>query len=228
MAARTLLILDPLNFSAVKALVEASLLRLDIREALSTIDDFLEECGDTPTGARPRPNVSGDVFYRRDHTQPAPFVGRVDAISALTSAWHSATRGESQFLALTGPAGIGKTRVASALHEIVVARGGEVFQHSCGDSDRHRPLSAFVRLSAKLAGMPGSLGVSPSAFSHIKRLGIADTQFTSDSPDAISSEIVRAEIQDALVDLFDAVTGETALLLIVDDAHLLAVPHGRS
>jgi hypothetical protein len=222
MAARALLVLDPFNFAAVKALVEASLLRLDIGEALSTIDDFLEECGDSPTVAREEAQrLRRRVSSHRRTSAPAPFIGRADTISVLASAWHSAARGDSQYIALTGPAGIGKTRVATALRELVAARGGEIFQYACGDTDRYRPLSLFARLSEKLAGMPGSLGVSPNAFSHIKRLSVPDAQVASVTPDSISSEILRAELQDALVDLFDAVTAEKPLLLLIDDAHLL-------
>ena len=222
MAARALLVLDPLNFAAVKALVEASLLRLDVGEALGTLDDFLEECGDSPTAAREEAQrLRRRVSSQRRTSAPAPLVGRAETISALSLAWDSAAKGDSQYIALTGPAGIGKTRVAAALRELVAARGGQIFQYVCGDTDRYRPLSLFARLSGKLASMPGSIGVSPGAFSHIKRLSVADTQLAGVSPDAIGSEIVRAEIQDALVDLLDAVTTETSLLLLIDDAHLL-------
>jgi hypothetical protein len=122
---------------------------------------------------------------------------------------------------MTGPAGIGKTRLGAALSDLLASRGVTVVSHTCGGNDRHRPLSFFIRLSAQLLAMPGGLGVSPAAFSHLTRLSATEPDSASSLSDAIASEIVRGEIHDALVDLFDAVSAETPLLVLVDDAHLL-------
>jgi len=222
MAARTLLALDPQNFSALRAMVEALLIEHKSAEALTSIDAFLEDFGDTD----PRVRVEAQRLRRRvssirPSTALPPLIGRAATVGLLTDAWTEAERGETQYVLMTGPAGIGKSRLVSALRDLVTSRGATALVYSCGDNDRHRPLSFFVRLSTQLLALPGSLGISPSALSHITRLSLAEARADTSVSDAITSEIVRGDTHDALVDLIDAVSVETALLVVVDDAHLL-------
>ena len=222
LASRTLLTLDPLNFSAVKSRVDACVLHSNIGDALATLDEFLDECGDADHTARAEAQrLRRRVASRHRVAAPPPLVGREDTLASLTESWARVEGGKSQYVLLTGAAGMGKTRIAAALSELVVSHGGSVIEHSCGDTDRHHPLSLFVRACAQLCAMPGSLGVSPAAFSHIGRLSLAHSRPSDSLADPISSEIVRAELQDAIVDLFDAVASESCLLFVVDDAHLL-------
>lgn len=220
--ARTLLTLDPQHLTALKVLVESSFVTADATEALAALDDFLDEASDKDTELR----AEVDLLRRRVSNSrragiASPLIGRAEALASLSEAWACAERGTTQYVLLTGPAGIGKTRVSAALRELVASRGGHIIDHACGDNDRHRPLSFFVKLSAALLALPGSLGVSPSAYSHITRLSLSASAPPEALPDAITSESVRAEIHDALIDLFDAVSAEIPLLVIVDDAHLL-------
>ena len=221
LAARTLLTLDPLNYPAVKALVESALLRSDTSEALATIDRYLEDSDSDSPGHLRAQHLRRTISARQRSEDLAPFVGRADTLAALTDSWTSAAKGSTQYVLLTGPAGIGKTRVAMAIRELVAARGGQVIEHVCHETDRHQPLSLFVPLARELSRMPGSLGVSPAALSHIKRLLLDTAHSPLNTSDAIISEIARANLHDALVDLFDAVSSEGALLVLVDDAHLL-------
>lgn len=219
-SAQNLLSLDPLSFAAVRSLAESLVVQSRTEEALTTIDDYIAECAD------PGPRVDAQRLRRRitsyrKPTTAEPFVGRADTLRELSEAWGNASRGESQYLVLSGAAGIGKTRVARALSDLAVTRGARVIEQSCGETDRHRPLSLFVRLTTALMTMPGSLGISPSAYAQVVRLGGTESWPIRTHADAISSEIVRGEIHDSLVDLVDAVASETPLLIIIDDAHLL-------
>jgi hypothetical protein len=221
LTARNLLSLDPLNFPAVKTVVEAALLRCEVSEALASIDRYLEDCDDdAPTRVRAE-RLRHTISSRQHADTPAPLVGRGDTLAALSEAWDCATAGTTQYVLLTGPAGIGKTRIATAIRELVSSRGGHAIEYVCHETDRHQPLSLFVPLAKELGGMPGSLGVSPAALVHIKRLLFDSARPPADPSDAISSEIARAELHDALVDLFDAVSSEGELLVLVDDAHFL-------
>jgi hypothetical protein len=222
MAARAVLYLDPHSHSALRALVEALLVESNTAEALAAIDTFLEDFGEAdPRTRADLRRLRARVSSIRPLAPASPLIGRSDTLARLSEAWAAAERGEAQYVALIGPAGIGKTRLCTTLRDLVISRGHVVVMHSCGDNDRFRPLSFFVRLSAQLLTMPGSIGISPHALAHITRLSLADSNADSSLSDAIASEIVRGEIQDALVDLFDAVSAETPLLVVIDDAHLL-------
>ena len=219
--ARTLLNLDPLNYPAVKSLVEFALLRSENGEAIATIDRYLEDC-DSDSPARVRAERLRRTISSRPAVEvPAPFVGRADTLAVLSEAWACATKGSTQYVLVTGPAGIGKTRVATAIRELIASRGGHVFEYACHDTDRYLPLSLFIPLAKELVGMRGSLGVSPTALAHIKHLLFENTHSPSGASDTISSEIARADLHDALVDLIDAVSSEGNLLVLVDDAHFL-------
>jgi DNA-binding SARP family transcriptional activator len=221
LTARILLSLDPLNYSAVKVLVEAAIVRSDFSEALATIDRFLDDCENPSPTRRLAERLRRTIAPRRRAGSSFPFVGRADTLAALSEAWTRTANGCTQYVLLTGPAGIGKTRVSTAIRELIVSRGGQVIAHVCHDTDRHQPLSLFVHLARELGGMPGSLGVSPPALSQLKRLVFERPDSTLTGSDAISSEIARAELHDALADLFDAVSSECELLVVVDDAHFL-------
>jgi hypothetical protein len=221
-AARNLLSVDPHNLSALRALVEALVVESDTAEALTAIETFLEDVGDIDSDARHEARrLRSRVSAMRPSAAATPLVGRSDILCLLSDAWTSAECGETQYVVLIGPAGIGKTRLSLALRDLVTSRGAVVIAHACGENDRHRPLSFFVRLSAQLLSLPGSLGISPNALAHITRLSLAEASADDSLSDAIASEIVRGEIHDALIDLIDAVSAEAPLLILVDDAHLL-------
>jgi hypothetical protein len=219
-SAESLLSLDPLSFSAVRTLAESLVLQSRPEEALTTLDNYLADCAD-PAARIEAQRLRRRIASQGKHTSAGPFVGRADILGELAEAWGNTSRGESQYLVLSGPAGIGKTRVARVLGGLAATRGARVIEQSCGDTDRHRPLSLFARLTTALMAMPGSLGISPNAYSQLVRLSNADDSPTHSQTDAISSEIVRGAIHDSLVDLVDAVASETPLLIIIDDAHLL-------
>lgn len=222
LAARNLLTVDPHNLSALRALVEAKIVEADTAEALTSIDTFLEDVGDIDPDARHEVRrLRHRVSAMRPSAEVAPLVGRSDILALLSDAWTNAECGETQYVVLIGPAGIGKTRLSSALRDLVRSRGAVVIAHACGENDRHRPLSLFIRLSAHLLSLPGSLGISPNALAHVTRLSLAEASADDSLSDAIASEIVRGEIHDALIDLIDAVSAEAPLLILVDDAHLL-------
>ena len=221
-AARNLLTVDPHNLSALRALVEALIVESDTAEALTSIDTFLEDVGDVDSDARHEARrLRNRVSAMRPSAAVTPLVGRADILGLLTDAWTRAEYGDAQYVVLIGPAGIGKTRLSSALRDLVTSRGAVVIAHACGANDRHRPLSFFIRLSAHLLSLPGSLGISPKALAHLTRLSLAEASADDALSDAIASEIVRGEIHDALIDLIDAVSAEAPLLILIDDGHLL-------
>src|ERR671935_34699 len=55
-----------------------------------------------------------------------PFTGRVAELEALVEAWRQAKRGRGGVAAVTGEAGIGKTRIAAKLIQTARAEGAAV------------------------------------------------------------------------------------------------------
>jgi DNA-binding SARP family transcriptional activator len=90
---------------------------------------------------------------------PAPLVGRAAQLAALRDAWAGVERrGGGRLVALTGEAGIGKTRLAEELAAHVGAAGGLVLVCRCYEGERlaYGPLADGLR--AALARPPGSPG----------------------------------------------------------------------
>jgi DNA-binding SARP family transcriptional activator len=221
-ASKTLLALDPLHYEAVRALTESCLLRCRPAEALVAVNEYLDEHADAAspecaTVARLRNRLVAEMRS----PVAAPFVGRADCLAFLSQSWDAAIAGAAQSILLTGAAGIGKTRVMTVLSDHAVLRGARCVRHTCGSNDRHRPLALFAHIAERLLSLRGALGISPLARSHIARLSDAGEPPRPTSADPIASEVARAELQDALVDLVDAITAEGPLLLAIDDAHLL-------
>jgi DNA-binding SARP family transcriptional activator len=219
---KTLLALEPLHYDAVRALTESCLLRGRPADALAAVNEYLDEHADVTsqqcsTVARLRHRLVAEMRS----PVAAPFVGRADCIAFLSRAWDMAAAGTAQAVLVTGAAGIGKSRAMAVLCDYSVLRGARCVKHTCGSNDRHRPLALFAHIAERLLSLRGALGISPLARKHIGRLCDAGAPPTPASPDPIASEVARTELQDALVDLVDAVSSEGPLLLAIDDAHLL-------
>ena len=87
------------------------------------------------------------------------FVGRAEELEWLVSRWETAARGVPGFSLIVGEAGIGKTRLASEVAEMVRTTGGRVVQARCYEAERSlflQPLADVVR-SLALAGDPDTL-----------------------------------------------------------------------
>jgi class 3 adenylate cyclase len=63
----------------------------------------------------------GDHFEARHSLAPFPLVGRHQELALLQERWRQASAGEGQMVLLSGEAGIGKSRIAQALLEVVAA-----------------------------------------------------------------------------------------------------------
>jgi DNA-binding SARP family transcriptional activator len=217
-----LLAVEPLHYNAVCALTEASLLRGRPGDALKAVNEYLDEMPDAGSSQhRSIARLKNRIVADMRSPSTAPFVGRSDCMAFLSHAWDSAVAGTMQSVLVSGAAGIGKSRVLAALCDYAVLRGARCVTHTCGSNDRHRPLALFAHAAERLLGLRGALGISPSARSQLARLCDVGPASGLVSTDPISSEVARAELQDAIVDLLDAVCSESPLLLAVDDAHLL-------
>jgi tetratricopeptide (TPR) repeat protein len=152
---------------------------------------------------------------------PAPLRGREVAIAQLNEQWQEAQGGTARLMSIIGPPGIGKTRLSDEFASVVRMRGGTVMSYCCDPAARPYPLALFAHLLPELRNLRGSIGVSERHLAVLERLRQSGSATNESALEHFSPARIRAELHDALVDLIEAVSEDSPLLLIVDDAHLL-------
>ena len=116
------------------------------REALRRRDagnGYIAIAWDSPRSAAP--SLGAPIFLRTGGQ--LPWTGRARAMSALREAYQRAARGQPQFVAIRGDAGIGKTRlVAELCHEIDALGGAIVYAAAHAESAApYDPLDKALR-----------------------------------------------------------------------------------
>lgn len=156
---------------------------------------------------------------------PAPAVreglaGRSAEVDTLTRAWSAATAGDGRLLLVVGEGGIGKTRLAAELENVVRSTGGQVIGARCYASERSMFLQPMVDgLGAPLAALPADrlrevMGPRAGALA-----GLFPDLPGPAAPERGSQEV---EVRRAFEAVAMALRGMSALhpmLLLLDDLH---------
>jgi DNA-binding SARP family transcriptional activator len=223
--ARKTLYLDPLNEEATLALAEATALAGNKLEAVEMLDRYIAEIGersprrlDLPPSLLRR-RIAERVDPRVLRLSDAPFIGRAESMAVLHGVLRTTLTGHGGNCCVWGPAGIGKTRLLEEFSRSAILQGVRVERALCRAPDRQRPMSVFTDLVPKLLKLPGALGCSPETLQLLGRLSYPDRGALKLSPESSESEILAASIRRALLDLLDAISAETPLIIIVDDIH---------
>jgi len=218
--------LDPYNETAVLARAEATAMRGAKKEALGILDRHIAGVGEThqyltlPASLLRRRIIDRVQERTNAATRESIFVGRNGEMETLIAHLGAARASNGGACLVTGEAGIGKSRLTSELAKFAELDGVETERSTCRRSDLDRPLSVFVDLVPLLRELPGALGYSQETLSVLKRL----TEFDGRATDVLlidDSTVSYAQIRRALFDLFDAITDEQCLLIILDDVQWL-------
>lgn len=226
-ASRACMALDPLNETAVFGRAEAIALSGSKVAAVQYLDGYMMEAGITSSDLRlPAAVLRRRISERLPDTYATlselPFSGRSDEMAALNESFTRARRGETQCVFISGEAGIGKTRLATEFSNLAILDGARVERVLAQPHDVHRPLGAFVDLVPRLLDLPGALGCSPGSMTALKRLTTPDLRARHDNAKLESdAESVFYSITSAISDLIDAITLESTLVVLLDDAHWL-------
>jgi len=164
-----------------------------------------------PTPAPRPPRTASDAGTSALPTT-LPFVGRDDELAQLDAAWQHGLA-----MVIEGPAGIGKSRLAT---ELAAARGAWALV-PCRPGDAAEPYAAFTRALRSLAGQALATTKWPrwlrDELAHVlPELGPA--------PLRIDSEAARARFFDACAEAWQMLAAGSFDAVIVDDWHLADAP----
>ncbi|MCC6319609.1 MAG: AAA family ATPase [Gemmatimonadaceae bacterium] len=223
--ARALLALDPLNETATLLLAEALVMEGSKVEAVRLLEVYEQEVGSVSEAMQvPARKLRQRVSERLDEAllprrSEVPFVGRSQEFQQLREGLARCRGGVGQYFAVTGEAGIGKTRIAKELLRFAVLDGALHVTYACTSGDALSPLSSLLALSASMLALPGALGCATEHLQHLRRLQLPETDAAE--LQRTSADIAYAQLVLSLGELTSAVTDEAPLVLFVDDAHRL-------
>lgn len=103
-------------------------------------------------------------FEARLQVGLTPLAGRTHALARLMAAFDQSCAGEGQTVLVTGPAGIGKTRLLQEFRQRATTRGALVMSGCCDGYGETSPLEPFLQMCKELFGIelstPSSAAVS--------------------------------------------------------------------
>jgi predicted ATPase/DNA-binding SARP family transcriptional activator len=153
-----------------------------------------------------------------------PLIGRAAEIDWLSALWEGAATGHGRLVIVSGEAGVGKTHLVRGLADYVARRGGLALVGHCYEFERALPYQAIVEMLRAAANPLRHADLAPAHRAALARLapdllGAAGVPATAA---ATSSEEVRAQLYEALVQVFLSLGRGQPSLLIVEDAHWAA------
>ncbi len=206
--------------SRIQALLE--LLRLD--EAREALADAFGTVGDRPESRETlqglEERIDEAAREQRARVREAEgftleFVGRSRELGKLRNLWKDAEVGRTRACVITGPSGIGKTRLGREFRASLKGREMAAVEVRGSRSEMKLRWGSAADLIRQLLLLPGSAGVSPASDgllrAMIPSLGRGDVSLQT------VNGVSAAALLDALADLLEAVAFEAPLLVALDD-----------
>ncbi len=152
------------------------------------------------------------------------FVGRDADLARLRQLWKETAAGERRAVMLGGEPGIGKTRLASELGQVLRAEGALVLAGRC-DEDLGVPYQPFVEALRHYVDHAAHLHLGRHA-GELARLVPELPGVAPGLPEPLSAdpETERYRLFDAVAAWLVDVSAETPVLLVLDDLHWAAKP----
>src|ERR1043166_6343111 len=222
-SARALVALDPLNDAATLALAEAMSALGSRGDAVRVIDNYVSDVGESLPTVRARASrlrrqiQERPVAYDGSCDSEPAFVGRDEPMRLIGDLLRSAREGRGGALIVTGPAGIGKTRVLAEAATRAAIAGLQLVRVRCQAGDLLRPLAGVVDLVPQVLSLRGAAGADPRHVERLKRVTDVGNAAEDVALPQTSPEVLRAQIVAALMDVLDAASGEVPVFLQVDD-----------
>lgn len=146
-------------------------------------------------------------------------VARQAEFGGILREWDAARAQGGRHVALTGAAGLGKTRLLTDVRRRLRSTGGRALYVRANPGERLVPYSLVAELVARLAALPGAKGVSPETAAIL--VGINPTVSSSFPAAADHATGAEALLRRALAvtELVGCVAEERPFALLVDDVH---------
>jgi predicted ATPase/class 3 adenylate cyclase len=148
-------------------------------------------------------------------------IGREEQLGALEDALLAANGGDGRLIALSGEAGMGKTRLVTELTRRADKLGNEVLWGSCADTELSLPYLPFIEAMGNylarsdVGRIAGLLGPARGELAQLfPQLG--DAAMSQEGSDA---SLAKARLFEAVATLLAVPARERGLLLVVDDVH---------
>lgn len=222
--ARACLALDPLNEEATLVAAESLAMSGAKADAIALLDQYLEEVGPREHNLRLAPRVLreriSDYVVDSASTDHALLIGRETELAVLERMFRESISGSWRACLVTGPSGIGKTRLLTEACGVAALSGHAVVRVRLHSHDQQRPFAVLRELGPALLDLPGALGASPEALSTVRGLcGQGPSVFQSVPEGAFERQSVLAAIHTRVIELIDAISAEQPIILYVEDAH---------
>jgi len=158
----------------------------------------------------------------------SPFAGRDEELAILEGLWREARAGQPRAALLRGPAGLGKTRLASELARRVWQQGGQVRRLGCSLELQHRPLGPLIASLEAFAQLDDSASASARHMQLASALQRAHPTLDAEAVEAIAALVEHGNNAQPPLPKEDAFRALSRLLvafadgptlLIVDDLH---------
>jgi len=150
----------------------------------------------------------------------AELVGRERELAGLLDLVDRTRRGRPHSACITGPPGIGKTRLAQDFSRSAAAHRASVVSIAAPRATQRVPYGSIARLAERLANLRGARGISAASAAVLVGLHPALSSIYQNAP-AIPAPADHGTRLLALVELVSAVAEETTLVIVIDDAQWL-------
>jgi len=181
-----------------------------------------------------QPSAVASRFEAFHPTGMTVLVGREEETELLRRRWSRATGGEGQVVLLSGEAGIGKSRLAVAIMELLRGEPHTRLRYFCSAQHTNSPLHPIVGQMERAAG----LARDDTLQAKLDKLDMLLRQSSTSAEDAaLLAEMLslpndgrypvlelaprqrRERTMDALIRQSEALSGSAPLLVVLEDAH---------
>jgi DNA-binding SARP family transcriptional activator len=220
--ARACLALDPLNEEATLACAESLAMTGAKARALAILEDYAADVGRHSNALTLAPQLLRErisEYLRPDTRVYEPLVGRDTEINAIGSMLAQVALGAARACVVTGPPGIGKTRLLKEACSLAALAGHATIRTQLNEHDARRPFAILRDVGGALLDLPGSLGASTDAIRAIRGLcGRGPSVYTVYPENKLDSRAINTSLHAHVIELVDAVAEEQPLTICIDDA----------